>query len=119
MGYQVTTLDSIREGVRAIEDVLTGETLMPQEARTFLVKLTALHGPVQDEVRRAESKYNHVLLSFLGSTEAKNRAEIRAQCSPEYGEYRAAKDLSEQIKQLVITCRGYLRSIDEEARLAR
>jgi hypothetical protein len=81
----MTTLDSIREGVRAIEDVLTGETL----------------------------------LSFLGSTEAKNRAEIRAQCSPEYGEYRAAKDLSEQIKQLVITCRGYLRSIDEEARLAR
>jgi hypothetical protein len=115
----MSTLDSIREGVRAIEDVLTGETLMPQEARTFLVKLTALHGPVQDEVRRAESKYNHVLLAFLGGEEAANRAKIRAQCSPEWLDYKAAKDLADQISQLIISCRAYLRSIDEEARLAR
>jgi hypothetical protein len=115
----MTTLDAIREKVREVEGHLADGLASPADVRSFELLLSGLHGAVVDEVRRAEMRYNHVLLSFLGANEAKNRAEIRAQCSPEYGEYRAAKDLSEQIKQLVITCRGYLRSIDEEARLAR
>jgi hypothetical protein len=63
--------------------------------------------------------YNHVLLAFLSTDEAANRAKIRAQCSPEYNDYKSALDLDKQIKQLIISTRGYLRSLDSEAQLAR
>ena len=115
----MTQLDDIKARVRAIEDHLADGAMSPVNAREFLVALTALGGVVVDETRRAELKFNHVLLAFLNSDEAANKAKIRAQCSPEYADFKAAKDLSEQIKQLIISCRGYLRSLDEEARLAR
>jgi hypothetical protein len=63
--------------------------------------------------------YNHVLLAFLSTDEAANRAKIRAQCSPEYNDYKSALDLSKQVGQLIVSCRGFLRSIDEEMRLQR
>jgi hypothetical protein len=115
----VTALDEIKARVRAIEEKLADGSLEPATAREFLMALTGLGGPVANELRRTEMTYNHVLLTMLGGEEAANRARIRAQCSPEYGVYREAKDLSEQIRQLIISCRGYLRSLDEEARLAR
>jgi hypothetical protein len=115
----MTTLQEIGIRVRSIETHLSDGSLAPSSAREFLVNLTALGGMVIDEVRRAELTYNYVLLNCLSGEEAANRAKIRAQCSPEYAQYREAKDLSEQIKQLIISCRGYLRSLDEEARLAR
>jgi hypothetical protein len=115
----LTTIEDIKARVRAIEDHLADGAMSPVNAREFLVALTALGGVVVDEVRRAELRYNHVELAFLTSEEAANRAKMRARCSPEYAEYRTAKDLNEQIKQLIISTRGYLRSIDEEARLAR
>jgi hypothetical protein len=115
----MTTLDSIRERVRAIEDKLADGTMEPATAREFMMALTGVGGPVADEVRRAEMVYNHVLLAFLSTDEAANRAKIRAQCSPEYNDYKSALDLSKQIQQLIISTRGYLRSLDSEAQLAR
>lgn len=115
----MTALDEIKVRVSAIEEKLADGSLEPATAREFLMALTGLGGPVGNELRRAEMTYNHVLLACKGGEEAANRAEIRAKCSPEYADYRAVKDLSEQIKQLIISSRQYLRSLDEEARLQR
>jgi hypothetical protein len=115
----MTALGEIKDRVRAIEEKLADGSLEPMSAREFLMALTGLSGMVGDEVRRAEMSFNHVLLSFLGGDEPAVKAKIRAQCSPEYDRYRQAKDLSDQVKQIVISCRGYLRSIDEEIRLQR
>jgi hypothetical protein len=115
----LTALDEIKARVSAIEEKLADGTLEPATAREFLMALTGLAWPVANELRRSELRYNHVLLAAKGVGEAVNLAEIRAKCSPEYAEYREAKDLSEQIKQTLISSRGYLRSLDEEARLAR
>jgi hypothetical protein len=115
----LTALDEIKARVSAIEEKLADGSLEPATAREFLMALTGLGGPVGNELRRAEMTYNHVLLAAKGGEEAANRAEIRAKCSPEYAAFREMKDLSEQVKQLVISCRQYLRSLDEELRLQR
>jgi hypothetical protein len=115
----MTALDEIKARVSAIEEKLADGSLEPASAREFLMALTGLGGPVGNELRRAELRYKPVLRSFLNGDGAAARAKIQAECSPEYADYREAYDLNKQIAQLIISCRGYLRSLDEEARLAR
>jgi hypothetical protein len=115
----LTALDEIKARVSAIEEKLADGSLEPATAREFLMALTGLGGPVSNELRRAELNYKPVLLTFLSGDGTAARAKIQAECSPEFAEWREAKDLSDQVHQLIISCRGYLRSLDEEARLAR
>lgn len=110
---------TIRERIREVQKNLRDGALTPDMARESLVLLTALGGNVADEVRDAEKEYRIVLLTCFEKEETANRAKLRAEVSLEYGRYREAKDTAELVKQMVITCRAYLRSLDEEARLAR
>ena len=110
---------TIRDRIRSVQHNLLNGALTPDMARESLVLLTALSGNVADEVRAAESPYRVLLLTCYEREESANRAKMRAEVSTEYGRYREAKDTAELVKQMIITCRGYLRSLDEEARLAR
>lgn len=113
------TFASIRGRIEAIQSQMRDGALTPDMARESLVALTALLGNVHDEERASDHDYKVVLLKCLDGDEAANRAKIRAEVSPEYQRAREAKDTSGLVIELIRSCRAYLRSLDEEMRLAK
>jgi hypothetical protein len=109
---------SIRERIKAIQKGLSGE-ITPAVARESLVHLTALWGNVNDEVRAADHEYKLVLLGCMSGGEPANRARIRAEVTPQYQRSREAKDTADLVVEMIRSCKAYLRSLDEEMRLAR
>lgn len=105
--------------VRDIQKELRDGALTPDLTRESLVKLTALLGNVTDEQREADHEYKLVLLGCLQGDDAANRARIRAEVTPQYQRAREAKDTRELVVEMVRSCKAYLRSLDEEMRLAR
>lgn len=112
-------MSSVRERVKAIQKQLRDGAPSPEQARNALMILTGLSGNISEEYRAAEMEYKPVLLKFLQSGGAANRAKIEAECSGEYARLKEAKDTQELVKQMMVTCRAYLRSLDEEMRLSR
>lgn len=110
---------TIRERIKKIQLSLRDGALTPDMARESLVSLTALMGNVGDELRAADIDYKRVLLTCYETEQTANRAKLRADTSPEYARAREAKDTFELVRQMIVSCRAYLRSLDEEARLAR
>lgn len=110
---------SVRERIKAIQKELRDGGLTPDLARESLVTLTALLGNVHDEQREADHEYKLVLLGCLQGDEAANRARIRAEVTPQYQRAREAKDTFTLVQEMIRSCRAYLRSLDEEMRLAR
>lgn len=108
---------SVRERIRAIQTLLRDSEMTPDSARTFLVQLTALWGHCNDEVRASDVDYKKVLLQAFNEEKTANRARLVAETKPEYARFREARDTQEQVKQMIVTCRAFLRSLDEEMRL--
>ena len=109
---------SIRERIAKIQKELRDGALTPDLARESLVTLTALLGNVNDEQREADHEYKLVLLGCLQGDEAANRARIRAEVTPQYQRAREAKDTKDLVVEMIRSCKAYLRSLDEEMRLA-
>jgi hypothetical protein len=110
---------SIRERVRAIQKQLRDGALTPDVARESLVQLTALLGNIHDEQREADHEYKLVLVGALSTEKRANRARIVAETSPQYARAREAKDTAVLVVEMIRSCRAYLRSLDEELKLAR
>ena len=111
--------ESVRDRIKGIQKELRDGALSPDLARESLVELTALSGNVADEQRDADHEYKLVLLGCLQGDEAANRARIRAEVTPQYMRAREAKDTFTLVQEMIRSCRAYLRSLDEEMRLAR
>ena len=110
---------TVREMVREAQaEVRTGD-LLPERARYWLFRLSALLGNCLEEVREADAAYADVLLRLLDADEAANRARIRAQTTPEYARLREAKDTHALVIELVRAIKYALRSLDTESQLAR
>jgi hypothetical protein len=112
-------MTSVRDRIAVIQRELRDGALTPDFTRESLVTLTALMGNVNDELRVADAAFKTVLLKCLEADEAANRARIRAEVSPEYLRAREAKDTRDLVVEMVRSCKAYLRSLDEEMRLAR
>jgi hypothetical protein len=110
---------SVRDRIKEIQKNLAIGALTPDMARESLVRLTALMGNVHDEQRAADHEYKLVLLGCLQGDEAANRARIRAEVTPQYQRSREAKDLADLVIEMIRSCKSYLRSLDEEMRLAK
>lgn len=110
---------TIRERIRHIQAAVLSDGATPEIVREADMTLSALLGNVHQEQRIADQEYKLVLLGCLQGAEAANRARIRAEVTPQYMRAREAKDVAEELKQLSISCRGYLRSLNEELRLAK
>lgn len=110
---------SVRDRIKAIQVQLRDEAISPAVARVALVQLTALLGNVNDEQRFADHEYKLVLLGCLQGDEAANRARIRAEVTPQYQRLMEAKDTAELVVEMIRSCKAYLKSLDEEMRLAR
>lgn len=109
----------MRERIRGIQLGLRDGALSPDLTRESLVMLTALLGNVHDEQRAADHEYKLVLLGALQTHDKANRARIAAEVTPQFQRAREAKDTAELVVEMIRSCKAYLRSLDEEMRLAR
>ena len=110
---------SVRDRVKRIQVELRQGDLEPTQAREHLVTLSALYGNVLQEIREADAAYAYVLLAHLESSEKANRAKIRAETSPEYQRKQEDRDTRELVQEMTRSLKYYLRSQEEELRLAR
>lgn len=110
---------TVRERIRKIQKDLRDGALTPDLARESLVQLTALLGNVHDVQRVTDQDYKLVLLDCMRSESKANRARIVAETTPAYAKAREAKDTETLVVEMIRSCRAYLRSLDEEMRLAR
>lgn len=110
---------TIRERISKIQAELGVGALTPDLARESLVRLTSLLGNVNAEQRKADHEYKLVLLGCMAGGEPANRARIRAEVSEQYQRAREAKDTASLVVEMIRSCKSYLRSLDEEMRLAR
>jgi hypothetical protein len=107
----------VNEQIAKIQTELVGD-VQPAIARAHLVTLTALMGNVNQAHREKDQAYRTILAMAYQAESTANRAKIRAECSKEYWEARAAKDLKDELIELIRSCKTYVRSIDEEMRLS-
>lgn len=112
-------MPTIREMVKALQTEARTTDLVPSRAAQMLVELTSLLGNCSEEIRQADHGYAVVLLKFLDSDEAANRAKIRAETSPEYLRKREARDTRELVVELARSLKYFLKSAEEEMRLTR
>lgn len=112
-------MPDLYERISGIQAQLADGALTPDLARESLVKLTALLGNVHDLQRKADHDYKLVLLGCMQSNKAANRARIEAECTSQYDEARKAGDLAKLVIENIRSLKQYMRSLDEEARLAR
>lgn len=110
---------TVRDMIHGIQAQLRSGAITPDMVRESLMTLTALLGNVNEELREADHEYKLVLLGCLQGDEAANRARIRAEVTPQYQRAREAKDTRDLLIEMKRSCTAYLRSLDEEMRLAR
>lgn len=110
---------TIRERIKAVQRELGTGALTPDLTRESLVRLTSLLGNVHDEQRAADHEYKLVLLGCLQTHDKANRARIAAEVTPQFQRAKEAKDTADLVVEMIRSCKCYLRSLDEEMRLAR
>ncbi len=110
---------TIRDIVRDIQREIGRPELPPDRAAELLLKLTAIVGNCNDEIREADHAYSLVLLQFLDADEAANRAKIRAETSLPFMRKREARDTKELVIEMARSLKYFLKSQEEEMRLAR
>lgn len=110
---------SVRDLVKKMQKEIRDTDLQPDRAAELLVKLSALIGNTNDEIREADAEYATVLLSHLESDTAANRARIKAETSPAYQRKQEARHLKELVVELVRSLKYLLKSHEEAMRLAR
>ena len=109
---------TVRAYIREIQrEIRETSDLQPDRAAELLNRLTALLGNVNDEIREADAAYAVVLLGHLESSEAANRAKIRAEITPEYQRKREARDLKELAIELIRSLKYFLKAKAEEMRV--
>ncbi len=108
---------TIREMVNAVRDeAMRAEDLLPDRAAELLVKLSALFGNCNDELRRREMAYNQVLMLSYDTELKSNRAKIRAEASPSYEAKIEAKHTKELILELIRSLKFFLKNKEEKKR---
>lgn len=113
-------MSTVRGFVREIQvEVRDTPDLQPDRASELMNRLTALLGNINDEIREADCLYAGVLLQHLESEDAANRAKIRAETTPAYQRKREARDTKELAVEIIRSLKYFLRSKEEEMRLAR
>lgn len=110
---------TVRELIGSIQREVRDTDLQPDRAAQLLVKLTALMGNTNDEIRLADHAYAVVLLRFLEADKAANRAKIRAETSTEYLRRQEARATKELVIELVRSLKYLLKAKEEEMRLTR
>ena len=112
--------ETVREIVRLYQrEIQQTADLQPERAAELLMRLTAIVGNCNDEIREADSEYAVTLLHYLDSEAKANRARIRAEISPEFRRKQEARDTKELAVELSRSLKYFLKCKSEELQLAR
>lgn len=109
---------TIRERIAQIAAELAPGDALPALVRTSEMQLSALLPNIGQARRSAEMAYRRTLADMRRQHEKANRAQIEAEATDEYARLLDAKGVEHEVEQLIITCRGHLRSLDTEMRLS-
>lgn len=113
-------MSTVRELVREMQkEIRDTDDLQPDRASECLNKLAALLGNINEEIRESDMAFNVELLKCLESSEAANRAKIRAQTTPEYLRMREAKDTKDLALEMIRALKYYLKAKQDEYFAAR
>lgn len=110
---------TIRERIHGINEELQRPGLTPDRVRAMLMEVTGLEGYCREQQLVWDQAYRRVLLKCLETENVAAKATVKAQATDDYQkacEVKAYGDMAESTKQ---SCKVYLRSLDEEMRLAR
>lgn len=110
---------TVREMVHAAQKEIRDTELVPARAADLLVKLTALLGNCNDEIRAADHDYATTLLQCYKQEETANRAKITAETSTEYLRKMEARHTKELCLELARSLKVFIRSAEEEMRLTK
>jgi hypothetical protein len=110
--------DSIRDRIKSIQKRVLSGAFTPALARDNLMQLTALLGNVIEEHREADHEYAVLLSSIALREKSVSRARIVANTTAQYDRAREAKDTEKLVIEMIRACKVYLKSLDEEMRLA-
>lgn len=111
---------SVRDFVKAIQKELRASTdLTPDRASELLNQATSLLGNCNDEMRHADQEYKQILLHCLRTSEKANRAKIEAETSPQFARWQEARDTRNLTVEMIRSLKVFIRSREEEMRLAR
>ena len=111
---------TVRDMIKEIQIELRDSTeLHPTRASELLMKLTALLGNCSEQIRHCDAAYAGVLLDLLGKREKANRARIEAETTSEYLAKREARDTHALCLELARSLKVFIRSAEEEMRLAK
>ena len=105
---------TIREIITDYQNEILSEDLQPDRAAEILIKISALFGNLNDEIRIADMEYNKELLRCLESEEKANRAKIKAEISSQFNRKRIARDTKELAIEMIRSLKYFLRAKEEE-----
>lgn len=108
-----------RERVADIAEALQAHEVTPEEARNYLMALTGLLGALTQEFRLADRAFKRVLFQCQQVEKVAARARVAAEATTEYDEMCACKDASGWCEEAIMSCKAFLRSLDNEMNLAR
>lgn len=111
-------MSSVREHVRHAQAAMREPDLMPANAAGMVTMLTALLGSANQELRLREMAYKRELLQAYKTHDTANRAKIAAETSTEFEQFLEAKHIKEEIVEAIRSLKSYLRTMEEEMRLA-
>jgi hypothetical protein len=110
---------TVRDLVKTWQREIRDTDVQPDRAAELLVKLSAIMGNCNDQIREADADYATILLSFLEANEAANRARIRAETTPAYQRKREARDTKELVTELCRSLKYFLKAKQDEWQVAR
>lgn len=110
---------TIREHISEIARELAHGDVLPSVVRTSEMALSALLPNVGKERRAAEMTFNRKKAELRREYKTASATKIEAEATDEYAWLLETKGIEHEVEQLIITCRGYLRSLDSEMRLQR
>lgn len=110
---------TLYERIQAIQAQLADGALTPDLARESLIRLTALLGNVNDQVRATDHEYKLVLLGCMKGQKAAARARIEAETTAQYQEARKWSDTADLVVESIRSLKKYMESLSNEARSLR
>ena len=110
---------TVRDMVAEIQLELLAADVEPARGRVLLVKLTALIGNINTEIREADLLYARVLADVLDDAKTVAKARIIAELTPAYARKREAHDTHELVTEMSRSLKYLLRSVEAEMELTR
>jgi len=95
-------------------EILEVEELQPERAAEILIKLAAIFGNVNDEIRRTSMVYNMVLAVKLKQEKTAASAKILSEITQEYSDMKEVLDKKVELLEIIRSLKYYLRAKSEE-----